>query len=100
MSNLAVTTRASTGRWSLVGVACALAAAAVWVLAGFVDDGLYMVTGILGIAGFAAGVKGRRDAKHLGERTWPALTAIVLGGLLGGSVLVAFVYFVSTSLAS
>jgi hypothetical protein len=78
-------------RSTLAAVAFALAAAVVWFLAGVVDDGLYAVTGALGVIGFGLGVKARRDAGRAGTRTWPALVAIVLGGLLGGAVLVAFV---------
>jgi hypothetical protein len=74
-----------------VALAFALAAAAVWVLAGIVDDGLYVLTGVLGIVGFAVGLKGRREARRAGVRTWPAIVAIVLGGLLGAAVVIAFV---------
>lgn len=84
---------------SLVGLACAVAAAGIWVLAGIVDDGLYAVTGIVGIAGFAAGLKGRGEAKRAGGWARAAsLTAIVLGGLLGGAVAVSFVYFMTSKL--
>ena len=82
---------------SLVGAAFAIAAAAIWVVAGIVDDGLYAVCGIAGIAGFASGLKGRAEARRVGGWARAAsLTALVLGGLLGGSVAVAFVYFVIT----
>ena len=53
-----------------MALACALAAFAIRVLAGVVDDGLYAVTGIPGIVGFAT-----------------------VGGLLGGAVAVAFLYY-------
>ncbi|HEU0247212.1 MAG TPA: hypothetical protein VFR38_09030 [Gaiellaceae bacterium] len=68
----------------------AIAAATVWVLAGIVDDGLYTISGLLGAAGFASGLKGRREAKRAGLGQRLALTAIILGGLLGAAFVVAF----------
>jgi hypothetical protein len=95
---LATRSRAPSGAWSYVAVGFALAAAFVWVLAGVVDDGLYAVTGVLGIAGFGAGLKGRREAKRTGARGWPSLAAIALGGLLGGAVVVFTVVYVLADL--
>lgn len=80
--------------WASASLGLALAAAAIWVLAGIVDDGLYAVTGILGIAALATGLMGRKEAKRAGVRSWQALVAIALGGLLGGAVLVATVVYI------
>ena len=91
MSDLAATRgRSPTRSWSYIALPLALSAAAVWVLAGITDDGLYTISGVLGIAGFAAGVRGRREAKRAGVRQWPALVAIILGGFLGAAFVVAF----------
>lgn len=102
MSDLAATrSRITIPASSAVGLTCVLAAAGLWVLAGIIDDGLYALAGIFGIVAFAAGLKGRREARSVGGRAWAAaLVAIVLGGLLGGSVAVAFVYFVTSHLVS
>jgi hypothetical protein len=101
MSDLTATSsRAPSGPWAYAGFGLALVAAAIWFLAGVVDDGLYAMTGILGLAAFAAGLRGRREAARAGARTWPALVGIVLGGLLGGAVLGAFVYFVLSNAVS
>jgi hypothetical protein len=86
--------RAQSGAWSYIALAFALSAVFVWALAGIVDDGLYALTGVLGIAGFGAGLKGRREAKRTGARGWPSLTAIALGGLLGGAVVAFTVAYV------
>lgn len=77
--------------WSFVAVALAIAAATAWVLAGLVDDGLYTVTGALGIVAFGMGLKARREAKRTGARQWPALSATIVGGLLGALVIVSTV---------
>jgi hypothetical protein len=99
MSELATTrSQASSGPWSYVALAFAFGAAAAWVLAGIVDDGLYLFTGIFGIAAFGAGVKAYRDARRAAARTWPALTGLILGGLLGGLVLAFAIAFAISEL--
>jgi hypothetical protein len=101
MSDLTATqSRAPSGPWAYTALGFALASAAIWFLAGFVDDGLYAVTGILGLAAFALGLRGRREAARAHSRSWAALVGIALGGLLGGAVLVAFVYFVISKAVS
>ena len=81
--------RTSSSPLAYVALGLAVAAAIVWVLAGIVDDGLYTVTGALGILAFSLGVKGRRQASRAHSRSWPAIAAIALGGPLGGAVIVA-----------
>lgn len=102
MSELAATsrTRAPSGQWSYVALGFALAAAAVWVLAGIVDDGLYVFTGVLGIVAFGLGFKARRVAKRTGARVWPATIAVGLGGLLGAAVIVATIVWGISHLVS
>jgi hypothetical protein len=73
-----------------VAIALAICAVTVWVLAGIVDDGLYVVTGVLGSVAFGLGLKARREAKRTGLRQWPALVGIVLGGLLGAAFVIGF----------
>ena len=88
--------RVSAGPWSFVAVVFAICAVAVWVLAGIVDDGLYPVAGVLGIAAFGLGLKARREARRVGTAQWPALAATIVGGLLGALVIVfSIVYGVS-----
>ena len=45
MSDLTSAHRAPSGRLTYAAVALAVASVVVWVLAGTVDDGLYVVTG-------------------------------------------------------
>jgi predicted Na+-dependent transporter len=88
MSDLASAHRApSAGRLSYAAVAFALGSAAAWILAGMVDDSLYVVTGALGIVAFGLGLRASRQAKRLGARRWPALAATIVGGLLGAAVI-------------
>jgi hypothetical protein len=100
MSHVAATRSRAPGSWSYLALAFSLGAAAVWVLAGVVDDGLYVFTGVLGVIGFASGLKARREARRSGARTWPAIVAIGLGGLLGAAVIVAFVAWSAYHLVS
>lgn len=89
MSDLTAPRRdASPGPWSYAAVAFAIAAAVVWVFAGIVDDGLYAITGALGVVAFGLGFKARGEAKRVGARQWPALAATIVGGFLGGLVIV------------
>lgn len=101
MSNVAATRGHVQSRpWSYLAAAFAFAAAAVWVLAGIVDDSLYVLTGALGIVGFGLGLKGFRDARHTGGPRWPALIGIALGGLLGAAVIVASIAYGVSHLVS
>ncbi len=93
MSDIASAHRAPSGRLSYAAVAFAVGSVVVWVLAGIVDDGLYTVTGALGIVAFALGLKARREAKRVGRRQWPALAATIVGGLLGAAVIVASIAY-------
>ena len=97
MSNFAATQgRATSDRLAYAAIGFALASVIVWVLAGVVDDGLYTVTGALGIVAFGLGFKARRDARRAGSRGRPALAAMIVGGFLGGLVIVfSVVYGVS-----
>jgi hypothetical protein len=99
MSDLAAPTqRSAFGPWALAGLVLAVASVLVWFLAGVVDDGLYALTGVLGLAGFASGLKARRDAKRAGAPTWPALVAVVVGGLLGGLVVAFSIAYIVSEL--
>jgi hypothetical protein len=89
MSDLAHMSRGRSAGRSYAALSFALAAAVVWVLAGIVDDGLYAITGVLGVAGFGLGAKVRRDERRAGSHGWIALAAMILGGLLGAAVIVA-----------
>lgn len=91
MSELAATPSRSTRPWSLAALGLALVALALYAAATFVDDGFYALSGGFGIIAFVAGLKSRRTAKRAGARLWPATVAVVLGGLLGGAVVAAFV---------
>jgi hypothetical protein len=91
MSDLASPYCSSAGRSTIVALALALSAVGAYVLAGIVDDGLYAVAGLLGLTAFAVGVKGRRAARRVGLRLWPATAAMLVGGLLGAAVLAFFV---------
>jgi asparagine N-glycosylation enzyme membrane subunit Stt3 len=96
MSDIASTRGTTSDTWSLAAVLLAAASVATWALAGFVDDGLYLLTGALGAIAVGAGVKAYRDAKTERRRTWPALAAMVVGGALAGLVLAfAIVYVLS-----
>jgi len=88
--------RASSGRLTYAAIGFALASVTVWVLAQVVDDGLYTVTGVLGLVAFGLGLWARRDARRAGSRGRPALAAMLVGGFLGGAVIVfSIVYGVS-----
>ena len=100
MSNLVATPPHPERSWSLAALGLALVALAVYAAASVVDDGLYTLSGALGISAFVAGLKGRRAAKGAGAGTWSATTAIVLGGLLGGAVAGSFVGWVVYHLVS
>ena len=81
--------REPLSRTAFAALAFALGAVVFYVLAGGFDDGLYLVAGALGIVAFGLGLKARREARRAGSHARLALTAIVVGGLLGGLV-VAF----------
>jgi len=85
--------RASSGRLTYAAIGFALASVIVWVLAGVVDDGLYTITGILGIVAFVFGFKARRDDRGAGSRGGPALAAMLVGGFLGAAVIVALIVY-------
>ena len=94
MSDIAASRgRASAGRLTYAAIGLAVASAAVWVLAGVVDDGLYVFTGVLGVVAFGVGLKARRDERRAGSRGRLALTAMIVGGLLGGAVIVFSVVY-------
>ncbi len=100
MSHLASVHRAPSVRLSYTAVTFAVASVAVWVLAGIVDDGLYVVTGVLGIVAFGLGLKARRDARRAGSNGRLALVATIVGGLLGGAVIVASIAYGVSHLVS
>ncbi len=85
--------RASSGRLTYAAIGLALASVVVWVLAGIVDDGLYTITGVLGIVAFGLGLKARRGARRAGSRGRPALAAMIVGGFLGAAVIVASIVY-------
>jgi len=94
MSDISATRgRASSGVLTYAAVAIALASVVVWVLAGIVDGGLYVITGVLGIVAFGLGTKARGDARRAGFRGRPALAAMLVGGFLGAAVIVASVVY-------
>jgi hypothetical protein len=88
MSGFAAARPARRSPLSYVALALALAAVVAWVLAGMLDDGLYVVTGALAIAAFAVGGKAWRDAKQVGFPRRSALAAMIVGGLLGAAFIV------------
>ena len=88
MSYFAAVRRGRPSSLSYVALALALASVAAWVLAGTLDDGLYVVTGALAITAFAVGGKAWRDAKRVGSPRRSALAAMVVGGVLGGAFIV------------
>ncbi len=93
MSDIASARGMSSVRLSYAAAALAVGAVVVWVLAGIVDDGLYVVTGVLGIVAFALGLKARREARRAGSNGRLALTAMIVGGLLGAAVIVASIAY-------
>ena len=94
MSAVAATQgRTTSGRLAYAAIGFALASVIVWVLAGVVDDGLYVITGVLGIVAFGLGTKARRDARRAGFRGRRALAAMLVGGFLGAAVIVASIVF-------
>jgi len=93
MSVAAAQGRATSGRLAYAAIGFALASVIAWVLAGAVDDGLYTITGVLGIAAFGLGFKARRVAQRAGSRGRPALAAMIVGGLLGAAVIVASIVY-------
>jgi hypothetical protein len=68
MTELATTPRSAHGRYLIAAFVLAVASIGVWILAGTVDDGLYLIAGVLGAAAAAAGWKAYRDAGRRGER--------------------------------
>jgi hypothetical protein len=98
MSHVA-TVQGKPSRLSYSAVALAAGAVVVWVLAGIIDDGLYAVTGLLGVAAFGLGIKALRAAKRAGSNARLALGATIVGGLLGGAVIVATVVYVISDVA-
>ena len=93
MSNLASVHRAPSVRLSYAAAMFAVGSVVVWVLAGVVDDGLYVFTGVLGIVAFGLGLKARRDARRAGSNGRLALAAMIVGGLLGAAVIAALITY-------
>lgn len=89
MSDFASTYDAPSSRLSYVAIAFAVASFVIWLLAGSVDQGLYIPAGVLGIVGFGVAVKARREARRAGRHGRIALAAMIVGGLVG-AVVVAF----------
>ncbi len=63
------------------------------MLAGIVDDGLYVVTGFLGIGAFGLGPKARRDARRACSNGRLALAAMIVGGPLGAAVIMSSIAY-------
>jgi len=94
MSNVAAMQgRTAFGRLAYAAIGFALASVIVWVLASVVDDGLYTITGVLGIIAFGLGLKARRDAQRAGSGGRLALAAMLVGGFLGAAVIVASIVY-------
>lgn len=91
MSEVASVRSTPSSLLSFVALAFSVGAVVAWVLAGIVDDGLYAVSGALGIVGFGLGAKARREVRRAGSSGRLALTAMIVGGLLGAAVIVATV---------
>jgi len=59
---------------------------ALYAAAGTIDDSLYLLTGLVGLAAALLGVRARREGGG-----WPATVAIAIGGLAAVAVGIAFV---------
>ncbi len=68
---------------AVAAAALALAGLAAWILAGTVDDALYLVSAASGIAAVVAGWTARDGATRR-----LALAAVVVGGLLAAQIIV------------
>ena len=80
------------GPLSVAAVALAAGAAVAYGLALSVDDGYYVICGVLGIAAFAAGRRARRTMDR-GPATAVTLLATIVGGLAGAVVIVCSIAF-------
>ena len=89
MTDLATARRPTTPVLGVVSILLTAAAVIVYGLAGWLDEGLYPVCGLLGIAAFAAGRRAR--AGTTGRRRTVLLVSMSIGGLLGAAVAVSFV---------
>lgn len=91
MSSLSTLHHAPHRRLTLTAALIALCSVVMWVLAGIIDDSLYLYTGALGVIAFGLGLKARRDATRAGEKSPVALAATVVGGAAGAAVIVAVI---------
>ena len=86
MSNVATASAARSTRVTPVALALAVAAVAVWIVAGLWADELFLVGALVGGAAAILGEKARREARREGSPPRLAVVAIVVGGLVAAQV--------------